>query len=335
MGLIYGNKFIVESKIESHDTEQVIKQLNEKYINDLNKIYKEIVSKCKRLRKYSNNRSEIRFRYNKRSESFVCYLDGFTNYAYEEDKKGKEGIKLLDNMKSDLEEMDKLLKEKLKPLKLKHKFINSENDGYVSISEYIESEKEYINKYNYLQDSAICLYITIDTNNIKSLKVSSSIKNKETYVKLYNEFAKFINRPYKLSGSGFNSTHISDICKIIGMSSERFNEYVSDNINTVGTKESFDPNNGDFDTYLSKRIGDHYILELTDKSSGSKLVYSIDKKRVYYLNYEHKNCEIFYNDYPYSSKELEDFLLSEDSKKSEMKELFRQVDVEKKYNLIK
>ena len=339
MGLIYGNIFINEAMIQMSDKQrtELINLLNKKYVNEISKVYKSCISKCPKLKKYTYNRSNLQFRYDKYidPDSIVCYIDAFSNYPYEDGVEGEKAIKLLNDMKNDLNKLDNLLKENLKPLKVTHKFLDADEDTYDSISGYIDIMSKYIKDYGYVPSNVITLYIIIKIDKVKSLIPSEdAIKKSERdkYLKLYDDFAKFIKHPYKLSGTGFWSGHIHDICKLIGMSSERFNELVSDNISTVGSKVSYKTDD-EFNNYLNTRIGDHYILESSDST---RLVYSINKKRVYYIDYESEECEIFYNNYPYTSKELEDFVYGNNEEDISMiKSLFKERDKDKKYNLFK
>ena len=65
------------------------------------------------------------------------------------------------------------------------------------------------------------------------------------------EFVKFLKHPGKLSGS-ITSAHISDICRIIGISSNKLNSIISKNIKAIGSAIVIDE---------FENLGKCYIIE--------------------------------------------------------------------------
>ena len=154
------------------------------------------------------------------------------------------------------------------------------------------------------------------------------------------KFAQFIKKPHKLDPS-FNSSHVADICKICGVSATKLNKMVSDNIGTIGKPVTIDPKRFDEEEWakgISKKLGDCYII---DEFGSNAIYYSIPNKKIYWINFEHAECEEFFNNFPYGSKEFEDmaFMLNTEEyadyeEGQAVKELFKKLDKEKKFNIL-
>lgn len=328
---IYGSRALYENNIETFSQKQIesVKEiLNNKFSDILRKSKNIIIKKYKRLKSASYNNDNFRFRYDNYFKEFVCYVEGFGNYAYEEELEGKEAIKAIEDFGKDLNSLIKEFNQELKPYKLKS--VIEDDEGY-NISEYISYMKKYINEGEYVPSNAVSLSVHINPKNIKSIIPSEDqIKenDRKKYLQLYDEFVKFLKNPHKLQGNLWSGT-IRDICVIIGMSSEKLNSIVSSNIKKM-TVYSFGKDD-EFKSYLQKHIGDYYIIE---NDYDNQIVYSISKKKLYYINYEHEDCEIFFNNYPYNSKEFEDIVFNKGEELKAIQNLFKEYDKEKKYNII-
>lgn len=57
---------------------------------------------------------------------------------------------------------------------------------------------------------------------------------------------------------------------------------------------------------------------------GNSIVYSINKKKLYWISYEHCECEMFYNNYPYNSREFEEVLYDDPETLKMVKTLFKE-----------
>ena len=79
-------------------------------------------------------------------------------------------------------------------------------------------------------------------------------------------------------------------------------------------------NNSEFGDFLINKLGDCYLIESSDANA---IVYSINKKGLYWINFEHEDCELFYENYPYSSNEFEEIVFSHDkTEKTKIKQIF-------------
>lgn len=328
----YGNRFLNENNLynlSEKQTENVKEILNEKFSKIIEKSKENNIKKYKRLKSVSYNNKTFKFRYDKYYKEFVCYIEGFGNYAYEENLKGENAIKSIDEFGKDLNSLIKDINQELKQYKLK---INTEDDEGYNLTEYIKYMKKYIINGTYVPSNAITVSVHINPKYIKSFIPSENqIKEneKKKYLQLYDEFVKFLKNPHKLQGNLWSGT-IRDICEIVGISSEKLNNIVSSNIKNMNVY-SFKNKEDEFKKYLQKQIGDHYIIE---NDFENQIVYSISKKKLYYINYEHEECEIFFNNYPFNSKEFEDIVFDNGEELKSVRNLFKEYDKNKKYNII-
>lgn len=160
----------------------------------------------------------------------------------------------------------------------------------------------------------------------ESLEIKES--EKKQYLILYDEFAKFVNNPNKLTGNLWSGI-IADICKIINMSSEKLNQLVANNIKSIGQINKFDEKD-EFQAILKNKLGECYILEKI--ADAEYLYYSITNKKLYYVDHEHEEYTIFYHDFPYDTREFGDFIYG-DKDINIIRSLFKEHDKNNNYNL--
>ena len=319
---------------------KICKTLDILYLSKIIRIYKSIIKKFEYLQGYAAS--------NYKNNSFYCYnnkifliMDTFWNYAdrlYEEYEWGyfetnnikKSLIEINNKYKRDMITVYNQLIVSLKPLNMTLTFQTHDGNSIDDLCKSIENQIKLGQK---ISSSGIecCIYPTeAAINKTNFVKYSIKESDKKKYLDLYDKFFKFITNPHKL-GADFYSYHISDICKIINMSSKRLNELVSSNIKQIGMQKTF-KDNDTFSKYLKKIIGSYYIIDYDGDCE--YIFYSINNKRMYYVDYEHEECEIFYNNYPYSSKELEDIVYGDNKSELEaVRKLFKEYDKEKRYNL--
>jgi hypothetical protein len=305
-------------------------ELNETYKDIIISAYKKSISKFKDLQNVSYNREEYGyFQYNKYSkypEEFYMIIDGFGNYPYEmREHDVEKGIKLLNKFKVDLINLQKAFQANL-PKNAKLNVAIEDEEGQ-SINRFIEYMSKYIKEDGYAPSNDVKLRVYISQKDVKIIS-DAEVKNakEQKYLKIYEEFIKFLKNPHVLSGSLW-SGQIADICRIKDISSKKLNEIVAKNIKRVGSPKDINPNSFDQSDYgkdVSKSLGKCYTLENLD---GFQLVYSINKKSLYWLDYQHCEYDIFYHNYEYSSREFEDAAFGYDDRfKKRLLELFESYD---------
>lgn len=324
-----------EASFDKKEAEIVIKQLNENYTDKIVSAYRSIISKYKDLSKckYNNTDNSFRYKNNIIEEDICLILDYFENYASERGLSNEEAKEAYSKFKKDIYAFKAQISAVLKPLKMKVLFIDA--DYGADMSEFFKVFERYMSNGTII-DNTICCYVVPDDTILEKLRPSKSdIKenDKRKYLMLYDEFAKFIKNPHRLNGQ-FRSIHLADICRIIGMSSTKLNDLVAKNIKSLPEK-SFDKEyQYDFSKRLSKTIGEkYYIIDDLGGGSGDYVIYSIKNKKLYWICYEHEDVEIFYNNFPYSSRELEDIIYFDEKKLNSLRNLFKEYDAAKKYNL--
>lgn len=330
---------------ETYLAEAMGKSLSDSQMNEVKNAAKKnfapaIKSALKCLQSFGNLKSVsfgIRasqgFRYDKYNDEVSCYIEGFDNYAYNKSATGSEAIKLLNEFKSDISKYFSMIQKENPGVN----FVIMDYEGY-DIGGFTEYMKKYVNKYDKVPSNSIGLYILLKKSEYEKLAPSESdIKEAEMkkYLKKYDEFAKFLKSPHKLSGSFWSGT-IFAICKIIGMSSSELNSIVSSNIKPTGTKKingNWFDNDPDWGKKISAKLGSCYTIESSD---GEEIVYSVPNKKMYWISYEHTECEEFFNEnYPYVDRDFEEAVYENDELKAELKKRFKEYDSVKKYNLIK
>ena len=326
------HEIIISESLNKKESEIIIKSLNQKYVKDILKKYYSIILKYKELSSHKFNQTDKSFYFENNGiydpEISLC-LDCFENYAYRKNLSTKDALEAIERYKKDLISFHSEMSAALKPLNLHVKFIGEEGEDIENLYNLL---KYYISKHNTIPSNSIECYVYPDRKIIEMLKPSESdIKenDKKKYLSLYDNFVNFIKNPHKLSGN-FWAGHISDICKIIDISSTKLNELVSKNIKSLGVYKSFREKD-EFSLYLTKTIGDYYIID--SFSDCDYIFYSIKNKKLYWVNYEHGECNLFYNNFPYNSKEFEDILYDNDEELKAVRLLFKQYDTQKKYNL--
>ena len=305
--------------------QEISKLLTEKYGKTYIQLYKKTINKFDRLRKVSFDYGAHGFVYNDWLNTFDLKVDGFDNYAYRTCKTEEEMRKVTNEFKRDITAFLKEFKAST-PNEKGISVILEESEEGCTLSEYFSMINEVIEKHKTVPSNDLTLIIRINESIYKALIPSESqIKENEKnqYLKLYDEFVKFLKNPHKLSGNLWSGI-ISDICRIIGLSSAELNNIISKNIKSVGNKVSLyqkEFEDSVWENDIAKKLGDCYILESMDSD---KLVYSINNKKLYWINYEHGECEVFYNDYPYNSREFEEVLYDDPDTLKVVKALFKE-----------
>lgn len=331
---------LVESS-DNNDYENVrkmIKLCDDQYLGKIIKIYKSVIKNIEYLKSRAyNNFNNIRFYFDRHDNDYEIYLrlDSYVNYAYNggfSTYSGKEAVIEKNKFKEDMLNLKNQLSVALKPLNMTVRFIGYDNNGnMVNLSEFFKIlDKSITEKSKDIPDLTVTCFIIPTEGALNKLKQKTFIikeNDKKKYLSLYDKFANFIKNPHKLSGD-FCAYHISDICKIINMSSKRLNELVSNNIKPIGIQKTF-KDNDDFYKYLKKIIGNYYIIDYDGESE--YIFYSINKKKMYYVDFEHEECEIFYNNYPFDSDEFGDLIHNNNIEP--VRSLFKEYDAQKNYNL--
>ena len=292
-------------ELSQKQIKEVIGSLDKEYSKEFQRIYNSVLSKFNKLKNESAfNIRDWSFRYTRYTKQFYIRPDGFENYGYQHYKRHDgtvdEYIKLTNEYINDLQSLKSELVGALSKYKGFTVQIEEEEEG-LSVSEYHKYMIKTIQKRKVCPSNNLVLRIYVDNAIANKLIPSDSeIKERERqrYLKLYEEFLKFLKNPYKLTGNLW-SAHISDICQIVGLSSQRLNEIVAKTIRNVGKAitidgESFADN--EYGNHISKKLGECYILDTFDSD---RLVYSIKDNKIYWISYEHDMCETFFNNFPY------------------------------------
>lgn len=202
--------------------------------------------------------------------------------------------------------------------------------------ECYKSDNEKVIK-NYFVIQAIPTQELLDSieykvNEVKERTVKVKIKNKDQILNIYDQFIKYIKIPRPITSNSFNFIHIADICRILDISSDKINKLICSNIKNINLFKEFDYDSADeYEKYLKKQLGKSYLM--ATQGDSDYIVYSFKNKSIYWINIEHGECNKFYLDFPYSSKELEDHLHNNDKKKA-VQELLKEYDKQKGYNLL-
>jgi hypothetical protein len=302
--------------------------LDKTYKDTIISAFKKSISKFKDLQNVSYNREEDGwFRREPYRNYFKMDLEGFGNYAYEKHEHDtSKAIRLTNKFKEDLTNLSKMIQSSLpKNSKLHVAVTDVEGDPLTElISNLVHGIKEGRTPSN---DALLTVYISVNDVKIASEDEVQNAKERE-YLKIYEEFIKFMKKPHALNNS-LCSGQIADICRIKGISSKRLNEVVAKNVTRIGTPKDIIPNSfaqPDYGEDVSEILGKCYILESLD---GTQLVYSIRKKRLYWIDYEHCAYNIFYDNCSSYSREFADAAFGyDDQLKKRLLELFGAFDKE-------
>lgn len=322
------------SSLSNKQLEAIIKAVSKTYATAIKSAIKCLQS-FKNLKEAAFNiKGSYGFRYDRYNDEVSCYVEGFDNYPYNKGANGKEAVKLLNEFKTDLK---KYLAEVNKQNPDSH-FVIMDDEGF-GIDSYADYMKRYIEKSDFVPSNSIGLYIILKKKDYMKFAVSDSeLKEaeKKNFLRKYDEFAKFLKNPHRLTGNLFWSGTIVAICNIIGMSSNELNSIVSSNIKPMNAKKinaEWFENDPAWGKKVSAKLGDCVVLEASD---GEELVYSVPNKKMYILSFEHTECEEFFNsDYPYIDRDFEEAIYDDKDLKAELKKMFKEYDSAKKYNLIK
>lgn len=342
----YGHKFdsfiinrsLLETSLQEKQREHLFKLLDEEYLTKIKPIAKKELQKFKDHNKNSFGLDSGHF-VSFDSEDYNCKLVTFDNYAYrQQSKSDKEILQLFDKFCKDVTMYTNRLKQSIKTLKLKGLKVEVvESEEWTPFSEYQKNMRYWFKQEGRMPSNSVSILLTINGKVGNSLTPSvDAVKDSDTkkYMDLYIQFANFIKNPSKIIGN-FDPTYIADICKICGISSSKLNEIVSKNMKSNGYTFTLDPeyfNDPDWAKSMSDRLGDCYELWYDNADT---LVYSLSKKKLYWVNYEHDECEEFYNNYPYDSKEFGEILYdNKEDEKNSIKDLFKKIDKEKKFNIL-
>lgn len=338
----YARELVLKGIRESSDLNDnqirfILKTLDSDYIKKIETIAKKELNKFSALKKQSYDGFDYynNFGFDRAENFFYCRLVSFENYAFNSDESEKEILKLFNDYISDVSSYAKSLRTALSDIKNMKVEIFDSNGEFYPLSDYKRVMLNRFKESKYFPDNHLAVYVIANKQLITSITPTDSYINeikRKKYEDLYIKFAQFVKKPSKLNGS-FGMNQVADICKIIGLSSADLNDKISKNITSMGTKYILDPNKMDDSDYgknVSKRLGECYEIESFD---AELILYSIENKKIYWVDLEHSECSEFYNNYPFESKELGDVVYDEDEKKS-VKEIFKQIDAEKGFNLI-
>lgn len=321
----------------SNLSDKQIKYINEALNNKYSKILAKLRQNCKKFMsntlKSKCNDGFIDFRYDKYYDEFqLCFLS-FTNYTYRSNESDKKS--LIEEMKKDLDSFSKSFSSEMKNIfKDELSFYFGDPDcGLYSISEFIKFMNKCIEYYKEAPSNDIMLFI-ICKNYSKYIPTELELNSSENkkYIAIYEKFLKFLKSPSTMP-NGLWCGHISDICKIMGISSVKLNEIVSDNFKS-GKKFKLDANNFE-DSYYAKthisQLGTCYMID--NFSDCDYLIYSDTKKHLYLINYEHSNIISFFdsNEYQYSSQEFAEKIFLKDT--ADIKKLFNKYNEENNIEL--
>lgn len=305
------NMLIAEESATANLSDKQIVELTERvrnqYVDPVYKIYKKIINKHARLKK-SAYEMDPDIYYDKNNKTFWITIDCFENYAYGNAASESEMKSLMKQFEKDAIAFEKDIKKATSKMTGIDIYVRGADFDDDSIQQFISCMINYIDEYGMVPSNEISLEICVDESvYTKLIPSENEIKEKDKikYIQLYEEFIKFIKSPYKL-GRTLWSAHIADICRIMNISSEKLNKIISKNIKSVGSKSKVF--NGSFDEWerdISKSLGDCYTIDSWG-GSGDVVAYSIKHKKLYWLCAEHSECEVFYRNFPYYSREFED-----------------------------
>ena len=173
----------VDWKINDMDTREIVKMLQDKYSPSVKSVA-ECLHSFKNLEYVSFGVSRnCFFRYNMYSDEFVCYVEGFGNYAYNRSAKGKEAIRLLDEFYSDFTEFFYLICRENPGTR----FDIVDEWGKYDLDRYIKYMKEYINKYGDTPSNSIGIYIRINKRDLNKLLEKDNIKRKHNFMRKHGK----------------------------------------------------------------------------------------------------------------------------------------------------
>ena len=268
----------------------------------------------------------------------VYFAGGFGNYVYDSNKYGndpKQQCKGIDDFCKDVKsfvlQINKNISQKCKGF-----YVLAEDEEDNSVDTYCKFMKQMIMQYGKAPSNILYLKVLAPDNLVKKLVPSTEqmndIMNKK-YLALYDQYAKFLLKPGKMSGN-FWPAYISDISKICGISSDKLNQIVAKNIRPA-MKQNFNSYH-DMDGVISfekqiQSLGEY--MEIYSVYSDD-IIFSFKDKKMHWINYEHKEEYVFYNNFPYSTREFENIIFYDQPSRKSIKELFTKYDAEKGYHIL-
>lgn len=318
-----------KNKLTDNQILEIRKALHNKYGNVGKKI-KTIISKTNKKLKEVVFDEYGDFEYDKDHDTFYKDIISFDSYPYHYDLQGSEAAKSYDEMKKDLSKLISQLKIEFKELNL----FFTDDEGK-DLNEYISEMKKYVLNDNYAPSNIIYLCAVVKRSVFAKMIPSEADikKNVEANLyKKYDEFVKFLKNPKELNTNIFWSGTLKNICQIIGMSFSTLNEIISKNNKSSGNfiVGEYAYEDQKYSKKVSDTIGKCLVIEIGEPYA---VVYSISKHKIYYLNFEHNEFEEF-SELPFDDNDLVDYVYDSD-KKSSIKNLLKEYDSKKGYNIIK
>ncbi|MBR6289344.1 MAG: hypothetical protein IKR19_08415 [Acholeplasmatales bacterium] len=307
--------YVIEGTNDKAKKKDIEDNLRDSYRGIIERATKSTLTNFAELKKHCTATPQFDYDIKKK----VCYVNiiSFENYAYTRQNKSKDvQIELTNKFISDVKSFKESLQKVLTNFKL-----SIYVDGFKNIDAYKNSVISDINNGNKLPSNTFDIIAIIDKKETKAANPGNSEESLDMFKRLLKEFNKFINHPFKMSSRSFYGAHVAGICKVCDISSEKLNEKVSKNIKSFGAKM---PKNEKVASELGKCI----ILE---SFNNEEILYSIDKKKMYYVNYNTGESGLFYNSYPHTDKKFEKAVA--ENSKAEIKGLFRMLAEENKYNI--
>jgi hypothetical protein len=185
----------------------------------------------------------------------------------------------------------------------------------------------------------------------KEVVIELSNAEKKKYLILYDSFVKFVKNPSSSNlNNNFWSASISDICYIIGISSDKFNEVIAKNhptgkkINIVDYVIKHDEEDYEYFKKQFSELGNCILLEAISPNIKMTL-FSLAKNKMYYCNMEHDELGEFPKAFGYHCNEFEDIIngtydynssneiKEAKAKLSAIRKLYKEYDAEKNYGI--
>lgn len=320
-----------KNKLTDNQILEIRKSLYKKYSSTMRSA-SAIVSKNKDLNKVKFEANGNGFEYFPNQDIFVGDIVCFDSYAYHDGLEGKEAVKSYDKMKNDILNLMKELKSNSKFKDVNFRLMGDDGE---SLNEYITSMKKCASSGS-VPSNMVYLSIIVKRSEFCKMIVPDNHKSDfyddEMLCRKYDEFVKFLKYPKMLAGGFFWCGTLKDMCIIIEMSYTELYSIISKNIKLSGA-EMIDPKYFEDPNYgkkVSKSVGKCIKIEQYD---GDEVVWSVDKKKLFYIGYEHNEFGDF-STFPYSDMDLEDIANNHDVA-GFMRQLLKAYDESKHYNIIK
>lgn len=333
---IYLQESYEDKEITMERVNKIGNYLNQNYLAKIVKLYNTILSKypvvksSKMNRIGSNNNKKLEFTYYKIQEwySIELMMNNLKIPTEEEKYRQFEQEILLfyNDIRKDLKALGFTISPNIPTIKRKVK----EAYRYVGYNYYfgyinfvIEPTETFVK--NFKDDTEV--------------SVNFDSKTKIKYCKLYDQFVNFIRRPHVLTNNDIFFGEINDMCYILDISHIKYMQLFSANIKKQqfqkGSWETFDnPDSANFLKICKRTIGDFYNLQ-SNSYTDKELLYSINKNKIYLIDWEHEELSIFPNS-KYASNMSSTFAkeVSDNVLKAAVKKFLIEYDKSKGYNLL-